>query len=103
MVIMAGGRGARLGRETDNCPKPLLKVREKPMLEHIIERAHAQGFSRFVISIGYLGPMIEAYFGDGSRWNVAIEYLREDRPLGTAGAIALLQPPIAQGHPPTRR
>ncbi len=91
MVIMAGGRGTRLRPHTENCPKPLLPVGGKPMLEHIIERAKIDGFNHFVISIYYLGQMIEDYFGDGSRWQVKIEYLREESPLGTAGAIGLLK------------
>lgn len=91
MVIMAGGRGTRLGSHTENCPKPLLQVGGKPMLEHIIERAKADGFDRFVLAIHYLGHMIEDYFGDGSRWQVHIEYLREQTALGTAGALGLLQ------------
>jgi dTDP-glucose pyrophosphorylase len=96
MVIMAGGQGTRLRPHTEKCPKPLLKVSGKPMLEHIIERAKAEGFQNFVVAIHYLGEMIEAYFGDGSRWQVKIEYLREQSPLGTAGAIALLNPrPLA--------
>jgi dTDP-glucose pyrophosphorylase len=92
MVIMAGGQGTRLRPHTDTCPKPLLKVSGKPMLEHIIERARAEGFQHFVIAVHYLGQMIEDYFGDGSRWQVKIEYLREPSPLGTAGAIGLLNP-----------
>jgi dTDP-glucose pyrophosphorylase len=92
MVVMAGGQGTRLRPHTSNCPKPLLPVSGKPMLEHIIERAKAEGFLRFIIAVHYLGHMIEDYFGDGSRWDVHIEYLREDSPLGTAGAIALLNP-----------
>jgi dTDP-glucose pyrophosphorylase len=92
MVIMAGGQGTRLRPHTDTCPKPLLKVSGKPMLEHIIERARAEGFQHFVLAIHYLGEMIEDYFGDGSRWQVKIEYLREPSPLGTAGAIGLLSP-----------
>lgn len=92
MVIMAGGQGTRLRPHTENCPKPLLPVGGKPMLEHIIERARAEGFKRFVLAIHYLGHMIENYFGDGSRWQVKIDYLREDSPLGTAGAIGLLNP-----------
>ncbi len=92
MVIMAGGQGTRLRPHTENCPKPLLPVGGKPMLEHIIERAKSDGFGHFVLSIHYLGHMIEEYFGDGSRWGVSIEYLREDLPLGTAGAISLLNP-----------
>jgi NDP-sugar pyrophosphorylase family protein len=62
------------------------------MLEHIIERARGEGFNRFVLAIHYLGHMIEEYFGDGGRWQVSIEYLREESPLGTAGAIGLLSP-----------
>jgi dTDP-glucose pyrophosphorylase len=92
VVIMAGGRGARLRPYTENCPKPLLAVGGKPMLEHIIERARAEGFRQFVLAIHYLGEMIEEHFGDGRRWQVEISYLREPVPLGTAGAIALLEP-----------
>lgn len=92
MVIMAGGRGTRLSPYTENCPKPLLPVGDKPMLEHIIERAMLEGFQHFVIAIHYLGHMIEDYFGTGIRWNVQIDYLREKMPLGTAGAIGLLNP-----------
>lgn len=92
MVIMAGGAGSRLRPHTESCPKPLLQVGGKPMIEHIIERAKAEGFHRFVLAIHYLGHMIEDYCGDGSRWQVHIDYLREDVPLGTAGALSLLQP-----------
>jgi dTDP-glucose pyrophosphorylase len=91
MVIMAGGKGTRLRPHTESCPKPLLPVGGKPMLEHIIERASAEGFKKFVLSIHYLGEMIEDYFGDGSRWQVRIDYLREPLPLGTAGALSLLE------------
>lgn len=92
MVIMAGGQGSRLRPHTENCPKPMLPVAGKPMLEHIIERARAEGFHRFVLAVHYLGRMIESHFGDGSRWQVQIDYLREEAPLGTAGAIGLLSP-----------
>jgi dTDP-glucose pyrophosphorylase len=92
MVIMAGGQGSRLRPHTEKCPKPLLPVGGKPMLEHIIERARAEGFRRFVLAVHYLGYMIEDYFGDGNRWRVRIDYLREPSPLGTAGAIGLLDP-----------
>jgi len=91
MVIMAGGRGTRLGEHTQDCPKPLLPVGGKPMLEHIIERAKAEGFQHFVLAIHYLGHMIEDYFGNGSKLQINIEYLRENTPLGTAGALGLLQ------------
>lgn len=92
MVIMAGGLGTRLAPHTDSCPKPLLPLAGKPMLEHIIERARSEGFRHFVLSVRYLADMIKEYFGDGGRWNVHIEYLHENEPLGTAGALSLLAP-----------
>lgn len=92
MVIMAGGMGARLRPHTENCPKPMLPVAGKPMLEHIIDRAKLEGFNHFVLAIHYLGHMIEEYFGDGERLGVQIDYLREQAPLGTAGALGLLNP-----------
>jgi len=92
MVIMAGGMGTRLRPYTEDCPKPLLSVAGKPMLEHIIERAKLEGFNHFVLAIHYLGNMIEEYFGNGERLGVRIDYLREEYPLGTAGALGLLRP-----------
>jgi dTDP-glucose pyrophosphorylase len=92
MVIMAGGKGTRLGKYTQNCPKPLLPVNGKPMLERIIERAKLQGFESFLISINYLGQMIKDYFSNGEKWNVKIDYIKEDQPLGTGGALRLISP-----------
>jgi dTDP-glucose pyrophosphorylase/CBS domain-containing protein len=92
MVIMAGGMGTRLRPYTECCPKPMLQVAGKPMLEHIIERAKLEGFSRFVLTIHYLGHMIEEHFCDGAPMNVHIDYLKEESPLGTAGALSLLNP-----------
>ena len=90
MVIMAGGMGKRLHPHTENCPKPLLPVSGKPMLQHIIEHSKREGFSNFLISINYLGHMIENYFGDGASMGVNIDYLRELSPLGTAGSLSLM-------------
>jgi dTDP-glucose pyrophosphorylase len=89
-VIMAGGRGVRMMPLTEATPKPMLLVGSKPILEHILISAISQGFSDFVISVNYLSEVIEAHFGDGSKWGVAIRYLREEKPLGTAGALSLL-------------
>ncbi len=63
------------------------------MLEHIIQRAKAQGFHRFVLAVHYLAEMIEEHFGDGSSFGVEVEYLREPTPLGTAGSLSLIKPP----------
>lgn len=90
VVIMAGGKGTRLRPHTENCPKPMLEVGGKPMLEHIIERARSDGFQNFIVSLHYLGSMVEDYFEDGRKLGVNIEYLREESPLGTAGCLSIL-------------
>ncbi|PJZ45524.1 nucleotidyltransferase family protein [Leptospira brenneri] len=90
-VIMAGGKGVRLRPYTENCPKPMLPVAGKPMLEHIIEKAMMEGFRNFLISVFYLGHMIEDYFKDGSDRGIRIEYVREETPLGTAGALGYIK------------
>lgn len=92
MVIMAGGKGTRLLPHTENIPKPLLPVAGKPILEHIIDRAHAEGFNRFVLAVHHLGHLIEQHFGNGGQLGVEIGYLREEQALGTAGALSLLEP-----------
>jgi dTDP-glucose pyrophosphorylase len=91
IVLMAGGEGKRLRPLTSTCPKPMLKVGGKPILEQIIQRAHAEGFVNFVISINYLGHMIQEHFKFGENFGVNIEYIREDSPLGTAGSLSLLK------------
>lgn len=91
VFIFAGGVGKRLYPLTANCPKPLLPISGKPILEHIILRLKQEGFYNFKISIGYLGDMIEKYFEDGQKMGINIQYIREKRPLGTAGALTLLQ------------
>ena len=82
VVIMAGGRARDCARTRSNCPKPMLPVAGKPMLEHIVERARGQGFRRFVFAVHYLGHVIEEHFGAGERWQIQIDYLREQSPLG---------------------
>ena len=90
VVLMAGGLGSRLSHLTKICPKPLLKVGSKPILETIIENFVEYGFSIFFISVNYKAEMIEEYFGDGSNWGISIEYLKEDEAKGTAGSLNLL-------------
>lgn len=90
VVLMAGGTGTRLRPLTENSPKPLLTVGDKPLLESIIETFLQQGFSRFFISVNYLAESIKDHFGNGAKWGAEIVYLEEDQPLGTAGALALL-------------
>lgn len=87
-VVMAGGRGERLRPLTDTTPKPLLKIGDKPIIEHNIDRLISFGVDDFWISVRYLGDQIEAYFKDGAQKNVQINYLWEDEPLGTIGAIS---------------
>ena len=91
MVIMAGGMGTRLRPHTEACPKPMLELGGKPMLEHIIERAKLEGFRKFVVTLNYLGYMIEDYFGSGDSRGIEIQYTKEESPLGTAGAISLIK------------
>lgn len=93
VVLMVGGLGSRLGDLTKNCPKPLLAVGDKPILETIIENFSAQGFRNITLALNYKGEMIADYFGDGTNHKVKIKYLWEDKPLGTAGALSLLVNP----------
>jgi dTDP-glucose pyrophosphorylase len=90
VFIMAGGFGTRLKPLTDSCPKPLLKVGDKPILEIVIENFIKTGFVNFCISTHYRAEMIREYFGDGTKLGINIEYVYEDMPLGTGGALGLL-------------
>ena len=92
VIIMAGGEGKRLRPYTETCPKPMLKVGSRPMLERIILNLRNEGFRDFTIAINYLGEIIENYFGDGQNHGVNITYVREKVPLGTAGALSLVDP-----------
>lgn len=89
-IIMAGGEGRRLRPHTQHTPKPMLLLGGIPIMERNIRALAAVGVRRFFISINYLGHVIEAHFGDGSALGISIEYLREDSPLGTGGALRLL-------------
>ncbi|HBE77706.1 MAG TPA: alcohol dehydrogenase [Firmicutes bacterium] len=89
-VIMAGGKGTRLLPLTQNCPKPMIKVAGRPILERLILHLVGFGITKIYIAIHYHGEMIESYFGDGSAFGCTIEYLREKEMLGTGGALSLL-------------
>ena len=90
VMILAGGRGSRLMPLTEDCPKPMLPVGDKPMMEHTLEDLKRAGFREFYISVNYLADQIVNYFGDGSRHGVSISYVSEETPLGTAGPLSLL-------------
>ncbi|MGE5418055.1 MAG: nucleotidyltransferase family protein [Acidobacteriota bacterium] len=90
VVLMVGGLGSRLAPLTDDCPKPLLKVGNKPLLETIMGNFIEYGFRKFYFCVNYKGEMIKEYFEDGSRWDVDIQYINEKKRMGTAGALGLL-------------
>ncbi|MBI4173264.1 MAG: nucleotidyltransferase family protein [Candidatus Aenigmarchaeota archaeon] len=90
-VILAGGKGTRLRPYTYAVPKPLLPYKGKPILENIIDYLKSYGIRDIILSIGYLGYQIKNYFGDGSRFGVAIEYIEEKESMGTAGCLTLLK------------
>lgn len=96
VVIMAGGKGTRLRPLTETCPKPMLPINGKPILEIILNRCIESGFTKFYFSVNFLKSQIIDYFGDGSNWNISISYLEEYAPLGTAGSLKLMPP---QKHP----
>jgi len=87
-VIQAGGAGSRLRPYTQVLPKPLMPVGDMPILEIVVRQLARCGVERITITLGHLGSLIQSFFGDGSRWNVAIDYSWEDKPLGTIGAVA---------------
>lgn len=90
VFLMAGGFGTRLRPLTNNCPKPMLKVGDKPILEQILLNFVEAGFHRFYISTHYMPEVIRDYFGDGEKWGISIQYVHEEEPLGTGGALGLL-------------
>lgn len=90
VFLMAGGFGTRLRPLTNNCPKPMLKVGDKPILEQILLNFVEAGFHRFYISTHYMPEVIRDYFGNGEKWGISIQYLHEEEPLGTGGALGLL-------------
>jgi NDP-sugar pyrophosphorylase family protein len=87
---MAGGEGKRMRPLTESCPKAMLKIGDKPILEHVLDRFIDEGYINFCFSVKYMSHIIKDYFGDGSKWGVSIKYLEENVPLGTAGSLSLL-------------
>lgn len=91
-VVIAGGPGTRLAPLTDDCPKPLLPLGDRPILAHIIEHLNTYGVFRFVMAVNYLSHMIVDHFDDGTEWDSYIEYVHETSRLGTGGALGLVDP-----------
>jgi dTDP-glucose pyrophosphorylase len=89
-VVMAGGLGTRLRPLTEQVPKPLIEIGGTPILETILRTLTSCGISRVFLAVNYRADMIVDYFGDGDRWDAHIEYLREPKRMGTAGALSLL-------------
>lgn len=89
-VILAGGKGTRLAPFTTVFPKPLMPLGETPILEIILRQLKKAGFSEVVLAVGYLSALIRSYFGDGRRLKMKIAYSVEDKPLGTAGPLSLI-------------
>ena len=86
-VIMAGGEGTRLRPLTSNCPKPMLPLANRPMMEHIVTLLKQHGIDEIVVTVAFLANQIRTYFGDGSEFGVRMVYATEDQPLGTAGSV----------------
>ena len=96
IVIMAGGRGTRIAEVNSEVPKPMIPIMEKPILEYEIDCLRKQGYTDIILVVGYLGQVVQDYFGDGSSFGVSIEYVIEETPLGTAGALYLLKDKISE-------
>lgn len=96
VVLMVGGLGTRLRPLTNEVPKPLLKVGNKPILETIVENFAKYGFKDFIFSVNYKSEMIEEYFGDGKKLGVNIRYIHEDKRMGTAGALSLIKDQLTE-------
>ena len=90
-LILAGGKGRRLQPYTTTIPKPLMPIGDKAILEIVVQQLKEHGFTDIIMSIGHLGELIMAFFGDGSKYDVNIEYTKEDKPLGTAGPLSLIR------------
>lgn len=90
-VVLAGGRGTRLAPYTTVLPKPLMPVGDMPILEILLRQLRNAGVRRITLAVGHLAALLEAYFGDGERFGVSLDYSYEDEPAGTAGPLALVE------------
>ncbi|MFP4380229.1 MAG: NDP-sugar synthase [Candidatus Sumerlaeia bacterium] len=90
-VVLAGGKGMRLRPYTTVLPKPLMPVNDRPVLEHVLKNLKKAGFRKITISVGHLSELIQAFFGDGKKWGIAIDYAIEDKPLNTIGPLAFIE------------
>ncbi len=95
ILVLAGGLGTRLRPLTHTMPKVLVPVLGRPFIEFVLEDFARQGFTRFVLSVGFLADQVEAHLGDGSQLGYRVEYVREEEPLGTGGAIRLALPRLS--------
>jgi len=95
-LVLAGGKGRRLQPYTTIIPKPLMPIGDKAILEIVIEQLKYYGFDEIILSIGHLGELFMAFFGDGSKYGVKIEYVKEEKPLGTAGPLSLIKDMIEE-------
>ncbi|MDN5067872.1 nucleotidyltransferase family protein [Aliarcobacter butzleri] len=91
VILMVGGLGTRLRPLTENTPKPMLKVGNKPILQTIVEKFAEYGYTNIIMCVNYKSHMIQDYFGDGKEFGVNIEYILENQRMGTAGALSLLK------------
>jgi dTDP-glucose pyrophosphorylase len=96
VVLMVGGLGTRLRPLTENTPKPMLKVGNKPILETIILNFKKYGFKNIILCVSYKSEIIEDHFGDGKHLGVEIEYIHENKRMGTAGALSLIRDKLSQ-------
>ncbi|MBZ0268673.1 NTP transferase domain-containing protein [bacterium] len=89
-VILAGGKGTRLAPYTVAFPKPLMPLGDTPILEIVVRQLKHYGFTHLTLAVGHLSELLQAFFGDGSKYGLTIDYSREDQPLGTAGPLKLI-------------
>ncbi len=89
-VVLAGGKGTRLRPYTTVLPKPLMPVGDRPILDIVVRQLKAAGFERITMATGYLAELIEVFFRNGENYGISIDYFREQEPLGTVGALSMI-------------